>query len=428
MRLNKDDLLLYTVTDRRWLGDETLCRQVEQALKGGATFIQLREKQLKEEAFAEEAKSVKELCRRYGVPFVINDNVKIAESVGADGVHVGQQDMEAACVRSAIGNEKILGVSVQTVEQAKSAEAAGADYLGVGAVFSTGSKADAVEVTYEVAKEICEAVNIPVIAIGGINIRNITELSGLGVCGVAVISAILGAEDIEHSTRELKEAAEKMVKKKARIKGVIFDVDGTLLDTMNCWTDSGARYLNSLGITAEKDLGDKLFTMTVDMGADYLIENYGLYKSHDEVKNGINAGVEGFYFSEAQFKPGAKELLHRMKQAGIKMTVATSTDRYCVEGAFERLGAMEYFDEIFTCTEVGASKSKPDIFFRAMESMNTSPGETWLFEDGLYSIKTAKAEGLKIVGVYDEVSDSDWEEIKSCSDVYVKDLTEFNLI
>ena len=166
----RKDLLLYAVTDRSWLGNETLYEQVEKALKGGATFIQLREKELDEEHFMEEAVALKELCHKYHVPFVINDNVKIAKEMDAGGVHVGQNDMEADDVRKILGEDKILGVSAQTVEQAVLAEKMGADYLGVGAVFSTSTKKDAADVSKETLQAICEVVNIPVIAIGGIGI------------------------------------------------------------------------------------------------------------------------------------------------------------------------------------------------------------------------------------------------------------------
>ena len=161
MKCDKKDLLLYAVTDRHWLNGRTLYSQVEEALKGGATFIQLREKELDEEHFLEEAKEIKELCRRYQVPFVINDNVEIALAVDADGVHVGQSDMEAGDVRAKLGPDKMIGVSAQTVEQAVMAEQNGADYLGVGAVFPTGSKADALEVSHDTLIAICKAVKRP---------------------------------------------------------------------------------------------------------------------------------------------------------------------------------------------------------------------------------------------------------------------------
>ena len=208
----KEDLLLYAVTDRSWLDGETLYAQVEKALKGGVTFVQLREKALDEQAFLEEAKEIQKLCEQYHVPFVINDNVEIAAQIGADGVHVGQSDMEAGDVREKLGLDRIIGVSAQTVEQAVRAQERGADYLGVGAVFPTGSKADAVEVSHETVRAITEAVDIPVIAIGGITKDNVSELSGTGICGIAVISAIFAQEDIEGAARVLKERTEEAVK------------------------------------------------------------------------------------------------------------------------------------------------------------------------------------------------------------------------
>ena len=208
----KEDLLLYAVTDRSWLNGETLYAQVEKALKGGVTFVQLREKALDEQAFLEEAKEIQKLCAQYHVPFVINDNVEIAARIGADGVHVGQSDMEAGDVREKLGPDRIIGVSAQTVEQAVRAQERGADYLGVGAVFSTGSKADAVKVSHETVRAITEAVDIPVIAIGGITKDNVSELSGTGICGIAVISAIFAQTDIEGAAQVLKERTEAAVK------------------------------------------------------------------------------------------------------------------------------------------------------------------------------------------------------------------------
>ena len=207
----KESLLLYAVTDRRWTGELNLFQQVELAIAGGATFIQLREKNLSESAFEKEAIAIQDLCRAHGIPFVVNDNVEIAKRMGADGVHVGQSDMEAGDVRALLGPDAILGVSAQTVEQAKLAEACGADYLGVGAVFPTGSKDDAIEVPFETLKAICEAVSIPVVAIGGISEENVSELKGSGICGIAVISAIFGKKNIKKSTEELLIKTKEMV-------------------------------------------------------------------------------------------------------------------------------------------------------------------------------------------------------------------------
>lgn len=212
MKCAKKDLLLYAVTDRRWLADgETLYQVVEQAIDGGVTFVQLREKVLAKDLFLEEAKEIKKLCNARKIPFVINDSVDIALAMDADGVHVGQSDMEAGDVREKLGPDKIIGVSAQTVEQAKLAEAHGADYLGVGAVFATGSKDDAVEVGPQTLRDICQAVSIPVIAIGGISKENVSQLTGSGICGIAVISAIFAQKDVKAASKELHDLTAEMV-------------------------------------------------------------------------------------------------------------------------------------------------------------------------------------------------------------------------
>ena len=208
MKFCREHLLIYAVTDRAWTGRMTLFEQVEAALRGGATMVQLREKGLAEqdfEGFLEEARRMHELTARYGVPLIIDDNVEIALKSGAEGVHVGQNDMDAGEVRRLLGPDRILGVTAKTVEQARRAQDAGADYLGSGAVFGTSTKADAIPMSLERLREICACVRIPVVAIGGICLENIGRLSGSGVAGAAIVSGIFGAEDIEESTRRLAE-------------------------------------------------------------------------------------------------------------------------------------------------------------------------------------------------------------------------------
>jgi len=212
MNCDKKSMLLYAVTDRTWLGEKTLAMQVEEALKGGVTFVQLREKNLEYALFLDEAIKMKILCEKYQVPFVINDNVEIAKACNADGVHIGQGDMKVSEVRSYLGENKIIGVSAQTVEQAIIAQQEGADYLGVGAVFSTSTKLDADSVSFTTLKAICKEINIPVIAIGGINENNILELAGTGIDGVAVISALFAKNDIEAATKNLCTLSKNMIK------------------------------------------------------------------------------------------------------------------------------------------------------------------------------------------------------------------------
>ena len=211
MKCDRKTMLLYAVTDRAWTGEKTLYEQVEAALKGGATCVQLREKDLPEAEFREEAFEIAELCRSYGVPFFVNDNVDIAIACHADGVHVGQEDMAAAKVRERVGDGMMIGVSAHSVEEALEAVRNGADCLGVGAMFSTSTKTDVDVLPKETLKAICDAVDVPVVAIGGIGKGNMRELAGTGVDGFALVSAIFGAEDIEEACRELRQIAEETV-------------------------------------------------------------------------------------------------------------------------------------------------------------------------------------------------------------------------
>ncbi|MFT4412268.1 thiamine phosphate synthase [Fredinandcohnia humi] len=211
MKIDKEDMLLYAVTDRTWVGDRTLAEQVEEALKGGATFVQLREKKLDYEEFLKVAIEIKKHTDSYQVPFVINDNVAIALACDADGVHVGQEDMPVAIVRNMIGPNKILGVSVQTVAQAIQAEQEGADYLGVGSVFPTKTKFDATPMSLQTVKEICNQVSIPVVAIGGIHEGNLLHLCGSDIDGVAVVSAVFAKANIQKACEKLLELSREMV-------------------------------------------------------------------------------------------------------------------------------------------------------------------------------------------------------------------------
>lgn len=212
MKFAESMLRLYAVTDRSWVGTQALYEQVEAALRGGVTCVQLREKELNPEDFLAEAKEIKTLCARYGVPLIINDNVELALKVDADGVHVGQEDMDARDVRGLIGPAKVLGVTAKTIEQAQKAQLAGADYLGSGAVFGSTTKPNARPMTKELLHSICQSVTIPVVAIGGIHRGNIASLAGTGIRGAAVVSGIFAAADIEEECFRLRAEIDRIVK------------------------------------------------------------------------------------------------------------------------------------------------------------------------------------------------------------------------
>ncbi len=210
MNCTAEMLRLYAVTDRAWVGKLTLPQQVEAALKGGATCVQLREKKLADSSILAEAREISALCKQYRVPFILNDNVALAAQCGADGVHLGQEDMDPAEARRILGPDAIIGVSAHNVAEAKAAVAAGADYLGCGAMFATTTKTNVTALPKETLRAICAAVGVPVVAIGGISKQNLLSLAHCGEAGVALVSAIFAAEDIEKECRELRRLAEML--------------------------------------------------------------------------------------------------------------------------------------------------------------------------------------------------------------------------
>lgn len=208
------------------------------------------------------------------------------------------------------------------------------------------------------------------------------------------------------------------------IKGAIFDVDGTLLDTMPMWSTVGVGYLAERGIEAEPNLPEILFATTTEMASEYMKERYGLTETVEEIRDGMNAIAERAYANTAQFKAGAAEFLDLLKDEGIPMAIATSTDHHCIKAAMDRLGYSDYFVTMLSAADVGAPKSEPKIFREAIEALGSEPSETWVFEDGYYAMQTVKPLGMKILGIYDAQSHGDQEDIKDISDVYIKEFTE----
>lgn len=425
MKADKNSMLLYVVTDRTWLGNNQLEDQVEDVLRSGATFLQLREKDLGFDDFVTIGKKIKRITDQFQVPFVINDNIEVAIAVGADGVHVGQNDRNAAEVRTLIGNDKILGVSVQNARQAILAEKQGADYLGVGAVFSTSTKNDADAVSLETLTAICQAVTIPVVAIGGINENNIMQLRGSGIDGVAVISAIFAKPDVAAATRNLLQLSKDM---KRQIRGFIFDLDGTLLDSMGIWEDLGEKYLKQKNVTdIPHHLKDLLKPMGLLQAAEFFIEKFGIHRSPEQIKDEMYDMIEDNYKYHVPLKDGVRDFLVENSRRGMKMCIATATDRYMVEYALKRLDIDQYFDFIITSTEVGSSKENPDIYRKAAEKLGFSANEIVVFEDALHAIKTSKEAGFYTVGVEESVFEQEREKIIHEADCYIKNLNEFGV-
>ena len=211
------------------------------------------------------------------------------------------------------------------------------------------------------------------------------------------------------------------------IRGVIFDVDGVLLNSMPVWENLGEIYLERLGIEAEKGLGETLFAMSLEEGADYLIENYGLKQTPGEIIAGLNREVQDFYGRKVPLKEGVRGYLQEFRDRKIPMAIATSGDRANAEAALKRLKVLSYFRAVFTCSEIGSSKSQPDIYYAAALQLDTDPSDTWVFEDALHAIRTAKKAGFRTAGVYDRASGRDLAQIRDTADIYLPEFKSFEL-
>ena len=408
----ENNLLLYAVTDRTWLKGETLLEQIEAAILGGATMIQLREKNLAFEDFLDEAIQVKKLTAKYNIPLIINDNVEVAKRSSADGVHLGRSDMAPKEARKILGVDKIIGVSAKTVIHAKEAEAAGVDYIGVGAAFGTSTKSDATTIDHAILREICQSVSIPAVAIGGITAENIRALTGTQIAGVAVVSAIFGAEDIKSATKQLLDLTKQTV-----MRGAIFDLDGTLVDSMPYWENIAARYLTKIGVVPKPDVRESIRKMHLLESAEYIKDEYNLAQSPDQIVSDIVRMVSHYYRHEIQLIPGVKEFLQRLK--GIKKCVCTLSDPTLTRAVLERNGILNEFDDIISGCDYNMGKDTHELYEIARRSIGTDKKYTYIFEDSDYAMETAKKGGFTVVGI--GTAGIPKEKVRDLCDFYTED-------
>lgn len=419
MKVTKQDMRLYAITDRQWLGNKDFYSVVETVLKNGATFLQLREKNVTHEERVEEAKRLKEIAARYKVPFVVNDDIWAAKEADADGVHIGQSDMDYTEARKILGPDKIIGMTAKTVEQAKEAERLGADYIGVGAVFHTTTKKDAKDMHKDTLLAIAESVSIPIVAIGGINYENMDYLENTGVSGISVISAIFAAQDGGAATAALRKKAD-IIFDKPLAKNIIFDMDGTLLDSMPYWRRLAREYAMQQGAVLPDDFDKKTYTMDLDECGKYLREELGIDKEPEQMKTQVISLINEHYSRDIPMKAGMKELLLREKQNQSRMCIFTTSDKKCVISAMTRLGVLDCFEKIYTVYDIGINKRKPESYLKICELMGFEPSKTTVYEDVLHAVKSAKQAGCKVTAVYDEDSAHLWEEISGLADFCIK--------
>ncbi len=424
---DKDSMLLYAVTDRQWLNGGTLEGAVEQALEAGVTFLQLREKNMTHEELVKEGRRIKKLADKYNVPFVINDDIYAAKEIDADGVHIGQSDMEYEKARELLGDDKIIGVTAPTLELAKKAQTAGADYIGVGAVFHTTTKKDAKDMEKSTLIEITDNIDIPIVAIGGISYDNVDILAHTGVDGIAVISAIFAKENIYQATSQLFNKVNNIDFSKSgcefnvpdNIKYAIFDMDGTILNSMPYWDNLLRNYITLKGYTVTEQLEKEAISMTVKEAIAYIKEVYSIETSVEDIEKELIQIIKEQYKSEIPAKKHIVSVIKNLYKKGIKMCVLTSSDYSCACEAIKRNGLDDYFDNIFTSDRLGMSKRNPDIYLETAKQMNFTVDNTVVFEDALHGVTSAKNAGFYVVAVQDNSSSKDWESIKELSDQYI---------
>ena len=414
----RSSLILYGITDRAWLNGRSLKDDVEKAILGGATMIQLREKNLSIDEFVEEALEIKEVCKKYDVPFIINDSLEVFLKVDADGIHVGQNDLSADVVRRIIGPNKILGVSAENVGEALLAEKNGADYLGVGTIFSTTTKLDAITVSKEELARICYNVKIPVVAIGGITLDNIKELKNTMIQGVSVVSAIFKESDITLATRKLLNEVNKLFFNPNLYKYFIVDYDGTLLNSLSMWDDIASRYVKSKGIEPEKDLDKIVKTQTNDETAVYLSKKY--FKNIDPKKLilDINSFIEREYLN-IKINKGALEFLNSIKEKG-KVILFTATSKSLIEKSLKLNGIYDIFDRLYTSTDFNYSKTDGEGFLKILKMEGIKKEDSIVIEDATHAICGAKSVGLKVLSIATYKNMMDIDKILINSDYMIK--------
>lgn len=402
-----DYLKLYAVTDE----GPDLIERVRLAIEGGATCIQHRAKGASFEAAKADAFAVQAVCREAGVPFIVNDSLELALAVGADGLHVGQDDIPAREARRALGPDAILGVSAATVADAVRAERDGADYLGTGAVFPSSTKPDAACVTHTALQAICGAVDIPVVAIGGIHAGNLHELGRSGIAGVAVVSAVFSAPDVKAAARELEKLVANMDFSLPDEIGMILDFDGTILDSMGVWLGLAQDFLRAHGAEPRPELDTQLADCAdLTAGAAWLQKEYGLKLTPEETLRGLLEMLNARYLA-CGLKPGAEEFLREAERRRCRLVIGTASDRKAVETILAKHGLLDVFRAILTTGETGLDKKDPAFYWRALESLGTRRTSTWLFDDAPFCLKAARSCGIHTVGVPDLFfSESDFSD------------------
>ena len=415
VKVKAEDMQLYAVTDTQWLNGRDFLEVIESVLANGATFLQLREKNATHEEIVAKAKAIKPIAKKYGVPFVIDDDIYAAKEADVDGVHIGQNDASYEKAREVLGEGKIIGMTVKTRQQAENAIRLGADYVGMGAVFHTSTKKDAKDMSRETLLELAGMMeDIPVVAIGGISYDNCDYLKDTGVDGIAVVSAIFASDDCALATRKLFVKTRELFGKK---RNIIMDMDGTLADSMPFWKNSAREYAILRGADIPDDFDEITGVMDLNDYAEYVKNVLGIDTNLEQITEAAVEIMNKHYEKDIPAKDGMTEFVTREYKAGSRLVVFTASDRRSVEILLSHLGIRECFYDIYTVYDVGLKKSDKNSYLKVAELAGMKDtSQVWVYEDILRGVKAAKEAGLNVCAVYDEDSAGDWEDIKELAD------------
>ena len=390
------------------------------ALSGGVTIVQFRDKH-PDDTTEERARASLAVARAAGIPLVVNDDIHLAKKIGADGVHLGQDDGPIADAKELLGQGAIVGRTAHNLEEALEAEREGADYLGVGAVFATESKIVSSSISPKALEKIARTVSIPVYAIGGIDAENISVVNGRGLAGVAVIGAIANAEDPREAAKKLT----SRFRKELDYEAAIVDLDGTILDSNGVWTRVDLDFLARRNLTPPEGYHKTLAGMGLHRGAAYIKELFGLPESPDEIIDELMREVEEIYREEIELREGAREMLAYLHARGIPMVVATMNAERLFLPCIERLGIDKYFCAMLSGEDVTHNKNHPEIYEKALEILGSKAEKTLLFEDILEALRTGNGVGLTTVAMHDPKNSENPAELMQAADVFLAKPRDF---
>lgn len=422
--MKAQDLLLYAITDCAHYTGQALIDRTKGLLDGGITMLQFRDKTRGREAARPDAEALLALCRAYRVPFIVNDDVELAREIGADGVHLGQDDAALRLARIKLGPDKIIGISAHNLAEAREAQAGGASYLGCGAIFPSQSK-DAACLAPGVLKEITDTIDLPVVAIGGITGDNLGQLTGLGCDGAAVISALYGAEDPLAATKALRVQAEAVFGPYGASKpqALIIPLDRVLCDTHAAWAALAETYLTGVGKAAGPDLAAILRQRTLAASAAYIKHNYSVPDGISQILYEFDYDLEDYYRHQARLQPGAKVFLDQCQAASIPVIALSDASSNLAGLLADRTNCADALAGIISTADGHLDRTEPAFYQQGLADIEADPDRVWVVEDHIDGLRTAHRAGFTTIAIPAEGQDAhEWSRLQAEADQVVESL------